>query len=241
MRPRSVELARRAARLEKPEEGLEAVAALRAHLDALEAEHVGNALKAGLSWSGIAELLGVTKQAVHKKYASRFRSARRAGGGKERDAPKPVTTEQARQVVAFARQEAEAMGHAYVGPEHLLLGLLRDDRGPAIDALEAAGVSFAAVRREVRRLYGEDRESGSPQARSEGAPMSNRARVALEVAVGEASRSAGGRLGVEHILIALLGDPQGGAFRALSALGVVPAEILRALKSGTERVRTPQA
>ena len=54
---------------EDPAAGLRAVAALRRLLERLEAIHVGNARERGWSWQEIADVLGVTKQAVHKKYA----------------------------------------------------------------------------------------------------------------------------------------------------------------------------
>ena len=56
-----------------PREGLEAVVALRRLLEALEAAQVENAIIAGWSWARIAEVLGVSKQAVHKKHAKRIR------------------------------------------------------------------------------------------------------------------------------------------------------------------------
>jgi hypothetical protein len=55
-----------------PREGLEAVVALRRMLEALEAAQVENAYLAGWSWAQIAEVLGVSKQAVHKKHARRI-------------------------------------------------------------------------------------------------------------------------------------------------------------------------
>jgi len=59
---------------EDPREGLESVVALRRLLEALEAAQVENAVVAGWSWSRIAEVLGVSKQAVHKKHARRIRA-----------------------------------------------------------------------------------------------------------------------------------------------------------------------
>jgi biotin operon repressor len=56
-----------------PREGLEAVVALRRMLEALEAAQVENAIMAGWSWARIAEVLGISKQAVHKKHAKRLR------------------------------------------------------------------------------------------------------------------------------------------------------------------------
>ena len=59
---------------EDPREGLEAVVALRRTLEALEAAQVENSFIAGWSWAGIAEVLVVSKQAVHKKHAKRIRA-----------------------------------------------------------------------------------------------------------------------------------------------------------------------
>ena len=59
---------------EDPREGLEAIVALRRMLEALEAAQVENAFVAGWSWAQIAEVLGVSKQAVHKKHAKRIRA-----------------------------------------------------------------------------------------------------------------------------------------------------------------------
>ena len=58
---------------EVPREGLKAIVALRRTLEALEAAQVENAFVAGWSWAKIAEVLGVSKQAVHKKHAKRIR------------------------------------------------------------------------------------------------------------------------------------------------------------------------
>jgi DNA-directed RNA polymerase specialized sigma24 family protein len=72
---------------EDPREGLEAVVALRRTLEALETAQVENAFVAGWSWAQIAEVLGVSKQAVHKKHAKRIRAnypgepSRRRGRG----------------------------------------------------------------------------------------------------------------------------------------------------------------
>jgi DNA-directed RNA polymerase specialized sigma24 family protein len=59
---------------EDPRRGLEAVVALRRTLAALEAAQVENAFVAGWTWAQIAEVLGVSKQAVHKKHAKRIRA-----------------------------------------------------------------------------------------------------------------------------------------------------------------------
>jgi DNA-directed RNA polymerase specialized sigma24 family protein len=65
-----------------PREGLEAVVALRRLLEMLEASQVENAYLAGWSWAQIAEVLGVSRQAVHKKHAGRLK-AKFSGGSRE--------------------------------------------------------------------------------------------------------------------------------------------------------------
>jgi len=69
---------------QEPGDGLAAVVALRRLADLLEAAQVERALRDGWSWSEVAEALGVTRQAVHKKYARRLAAAgveaRRRGG-----------------------------------------------------------------------------------------------------------------------------------------------------------------
>ncbi len=69
-----------------PREGLEAVVALRRMLEALEVAQVENAYLAGWSWARIAEVLGVSKQAVHKKHAKRIKAKYPGGGRKGKDA-----------------------------------------------------------------------------------------------------------------------------------------------------------
>ena len=121
------------------------------------------------------------------------------------------------------------MEHGSAGPEHLLLALLRDDRGPAVRALEAAGLSYSAARREVRRLYGQPDLDIEALSGRELAPVSARAQESLQQAVREAAARGDAALGVEHVLLGLLRESQGGAVGALGALGIVPSDIEQAL------------
>jgi predicted transcriptional regulator len=68
----SSQLAEVAANIGDPRAGLRAVASLRVLADTLELRQVEAALRAGMNWQAIAEALGVTRQAVHKKYAQRI-------------------------------------------------------------------------------------------------------------------------------------------------------------------------
>ncbi|MEJ5913683.1 hypothetical protein [Pseudokineococcus sp. 1T1Z-3] len=76
----AAQLAGAAADTADPSQGLRAVAALRRVLETLELRQVEAALRSGASWSQVAAGLGVTRQAVHKKYAKRLRDAVTEGG-----------------------------------------------------------------------------------------------------------------------------------------------------------------
>jgi ATP-dependent Clp protease ATP-binding subunit ClpA len=209
-----MELARSATSPREPMQGLRAIVALRRELVELEERYVDDALRQGRTWSQIAGALGVSKQAAHKRHSGR---ARTTPAGKQADPRRRLlVTGQARRVVQRARVEARAAGGAEVGPEHLLLGLLGDDHGTALRALESAGVELEAARAAIPRPPG--RPSGSGRV-----PVSEQARAALEQSLREAMRLGDSHLGVEHLLLALLRDPEEPAARLLAQLGV-PAD-----------------
>jgi ATP-dependent Clp protease ATP-binding subunit ClpC len=76
-------------------------------------------------------------------------------------------TPRAKKVIELAFEEARALGHNYVGTEHLLLGLLRESEGVAAQVLVEQGLKLEEVREEVLRLLGHDFGSESAQASEE--------------------------------------------------------------------------
>jgi len=80
----AAELVHAATRLDSPQRALAAITELRLRLDELEALHVEQAIDAGLSWAQIAEHLGVSKQAAHKKHAKSVRRHRKESAGEDR-------------------------------------------------------------------------------------------------------------------------------------------------------------
>ncbi len=79
-----------------------------------------------------------------------------AGRGDAGNMKQKPFSEHARRVLDCAMEEARGMGHKYVGTEHLLLGLLREEEGKAAQVLTALGAKLDDVRREVRELLGVD-------------------------------------------------------------------------------------
>ena len=220
----AVELAAASTRFGSPAEGLTAVAELRRRLDELEAWHVENAVRAGSSWSKIAAGLGVTKQAAHKKHASRLRTTARtafATAARERGI---VVTAEARRVVQHGVREARELRHARVGTGHLLLGLLWEEH-EASAALRSLQLSLGFVKRAITPSKARD-ESGQNGRM----PISPQGRAALEQSLREAATRGDRHLGVEHMLLALLRDETGDAVRTLGRLGVTPRQVEEALR-----------
>jgi hypothetical protein len=220
-------LAARAIAAADPRERLRAVAALRTELDELEADAVRAAIDDGSSWTQVAQALGITKQSAHRRHSKRVaepaRPPRHAlnGGGRV------VVTGQARQAVRAARAAARALNHASVDPGHLLLALTTDSEGAAASALSAIGVEFDALRDAVGRLGLPITPAGEPARRR--IPIAETTRAALEQSLREAQRLGHDHLGVEHILLALLRDPDSGAVQALGDVGVSTGDVERCL------------
>src|SRR3954451_20593418 len=203
------DLLARAVALHDPSTGLAGVRELRAHRDRLEAIHVENALRGGWRWSDVAAALGLSKQAAHRKYAAVM--SERMGRASDRVAAGRIAVaERTRLAVAFPRQEAEALGCGSVGTEHILLGLTRLEDAPVAMLLAALGATPQATRDAVAAL--------SPCAAS--AAVTPRCRAALQGALREARAMGDNRVEPEHVLLALLDDPDAGAARTLERLGV---------------------
>ncbi len=214
IRPGEQQLARAALRLGDPAAGLTAVRELRRRLDTLEAAHVDQAIEAGWSWREVAEALGVTKQAAHAKHARRT----------QRGQDGLVVAGRARQAVGRAKAEAAKLGATRVETDHLLLGLLLDDRGPVRAALDACGINCDAVRS----------GAGPPDAialpgRPSDPVVSPNTREVLEQSMREAVERGDARLDVEHLLLAVLHEPGGRGQRAIVAAGRSPKAVERRL------------
>jgi hypothetical protein len=110
-------------------------------------------------------------------------------------------TERARQVVILAQDEAREMEHGYVGLDHILLGLLREEEGLAAKVLDSLGVTYEGTRTIVEYTggYGE-----TDATESDKVPFTPRAKKALEMALREALSLGHNYIGTEHILLGLV-------------------------------------
>jgi ATP-dependent Clp protease ATP-binding subunit ClpC len=128
--------------------------------------------------------------------------------------------EAAEQVVAFAQDEARAMGHWYVGTEHLLLGLVAD-AGPAGRAFRELGVTLDGARAQVAAEVPPSNNEPPGEI-----PLSPRARGTLEGAPRQAMGLKDEVVGTQHVLLALLIERDSRTASVLTLLGC-PPDLLR--------------
>jgi ATP-dependent Clp protease ATP-binding subunit ClpC len=124
-------------------------------------------------------------------------------------------TDRARRVVVLAQEEARGLGHAYIGTEHLLLGLIREGEGVAARALTSLGVSFDAIQAQIVEVIGAG--GGQPPGHI---PFTPRAKKILELALRESQQLGHDYIGTEHILLGIVREREGVAAQVLQNQGL---------------------
>ena len=130
-------------------------------------------------------------------------------------------TQRARRVLSLAHQEAERMRHNYIGTEHLLLGLIREEGGVAGRVLRELGLEAERVQELVERMVGTGQYRGGKLDLSPGTQQ------VLEYAVDEARRMGHHYIGTEHLMLGLVRYGEGVAIDVLRKMGVTPEQIRR--------------
>jgi ATP-dependent Clp protease ATP-binding subunit ClpA len=146
-------------------------------------------------------------------------------------------TERARQVIVLAQDEARLLKHNYIGTEHILLGLLREEEGLAARVLESLDFTVDEVRAQIGRIVGEGDEVTTGQI-----PFTPRAKKLLELALRESQSLGHNYIGTEHVLLGLVRENEGVAARILldfdADAETIRNEIIRML-SGPGRREQP--
>jgi ATP-dependent Clp protease ATP-binding subunit ClpC len=134
----------------------------------------------------------------------------------------------------LAQDEARRFEHNYVGTEHILLGLLREQQGIPARVLDSFGITLDKVRDQVAQIIGRG-ESVTPGQ----IPFTPRAKKVLELSMREAESMGHAYIGTEHVLLGLLREGEGVAVRILAEFATpaaVRAEVVRAFSGGSARV-----
>jgi excisionase family DNA binding protein len=140
-------------------------------------------------------------------------------------------TRRAKQAMLLAAEEASSFRHTQIGPEHVLLGLIREGEGVAGRVLTAMGVQLDGARQVIEATFGVGDGSDQP------APGPNdETRHMIVLAVAEAKQLEHHFIGTEHLLLALMRDADSNAAQVLAQLDVaaeqVRDEVMRLLKEG---------
>jgi len=153
-------------------------------------------------------------------------------------------TQRARRVLSLAQEEAERLQHNYIGTEHLLLGLMREEGGVAGRVLRDLGLEQSRVEELVERLTRASTRTAQIQL-----DLSPGTKKVLELAVDEARRMGHHYIGTEHLLLGLVRQSEGVAIDVLKRLGVSPEEVRRQtrrvlqespMQSSQEKERNPR-
>ena len=129
-------------------------------------------------------------------------------------------TERAQKALLYAQEEARNIGHNYVGTEHLLLGLLREEGGAAAKVLADLGMEIDKMREYIVRLVGKGNFNFS-----EGFGYTPRTKRVMELSFYEARNLGHNYVGTEHLLLALIREGEGVAARIMKDAGVDLAKV----------------
>lgn len=134
-------------------------------------------------------------------------------------------TENANKAMNYAIENAQQLGHTYIGTEHILLGLLQEDSGVAYVALTNSGIYFEAIENIIKEKIG----IGS-MTRLSTTDLTPRSKRVIQMAMVIATRHGHSYVGTEHLLIALLDDSESYAVRIINEAGATPAELIDSIR-----------
>jgi len=188
--------------------------------------------------SGILESLGCTLEGVREAVMSEMGTGLRSpalGTPPPQPGPQPGPppargyrgpfdrfNDRAKRTLALAQDEAIRFNHNYIGPEHLLLGLIREGEGVAGRVLTGLGIPLSKVRVEVERIIGRGESTSSPSEIT----LTPRTKKVIELAIDESEKLGHHDVRTEHLLLGLIRDD-----------GSIACEILKSQGTTLERIR----
>jgi ATP-dependent Clp protease ATP-binding subunit ClpC len=129
-------------------------------------------------------------------------------------------TDAARQAVSLAKDEADWLNHRCVGTEHILLGILRQSKTTAANALGSLGITLDAARLQVKKIKGQGEQSPVGYI-----PYTARVQKVFDLSRLESSQLGCNYVGPEHVLLGLIRMRSCLAVQVLAELGADPAAV----------------
>lgn len=124
-------------------------------------------------------------------------------------------TERAKKVISYSGDDAIKLGHGFIGTEHLLLGLLRED-GPVQKILNSFNIFYEDMVNEIRTVL----SPGEIEIKNTEIPLTPRTKKVIESSIEEAKKLGHNHVSPEHILLALINESDGVAYKLLDKKGV---------------------
>ncbi len=144
-------------------------------------------------------------------------------------------SDRVKDVISYSREEALRLGHDYIGPEHLLLGLIREGEGKAIQILVNLGVDLNKLRKTIENAI-----KGTITVVSvNNLPLTRQAEKVLKITYLEAKLDKSNTIGTEHLLLSILREDSNIAAQILSKFGVT-YEVFRADLDQKDEVTLPK-
>ena len=137
-------------------------------------------------------------------------------------------SQRVKDVLTYSREESLRLGNDYIGVEHLLLGIIREGEGMAIQILNLLGVEPAEIRKIIEKAIG---NSGKRDKTAENLPLVKQAERALKLTYLEAKMFNSDLIGTEHLLLAILKDEDNLVTSTLVKFGVDYDAVRDELKS----------
>ena len=199
--------------LDRLADAAETAALLGELADHLIGHFVDEARRSGATWTEIGQRMGVTKQAVQRRFVTRA-----FGDTSSPDVDRFARfTPRARRVVISAQQHARSEQHQQVTPDHVLLGLLDEREALAARAIAAQGIALDDLAAVVAVGTHQHATTSAPL---DHIPFAPSAKQLLERCFREALRMGHNYIGTEHMLLAMLRDTEAPAGRVLVNAGV---------------------
>jgi ATP-dependent Clp protease ATP-binding subunit ClpC len=147
-------------------------------------------------------------------------------------------SQSARNVLSYSREEALRLGNNYIGLEHLLLGIIRQEKSTAVRILTYLGVELSKVKDRVESAI--EQPTRSEYTKVEQIPLIKQAEKALKITFLEAKQFKSELIGTEHLLLAVLKDKDNLATQMIEKFGVNYTDVKEELKTLSSNAKSEE-
>ncbi|GJD22726.1 hypothetical protein RIVM261_076820 [Rivularia sp. IAM M-261] len=163
----------------------------------------------------VLEILGITISIIRDKVIKKLNEATEASDSRINSALE-LLTEKANTAIILAQEEAQSFGENFLGPELILLGVIKEGTGVAANVLKSMGVSFEETRIEIKKLIGKSSDDNT----SIDFLFTPKAKKVLKMSLKEAQELEHNYISTEHLLLGLISGEKNSAVKVLEILNI---------------------